>query len=599
MTNKKYTVTLDQLAQNLTITQTTTFSWKPSTVFQGDMEYEFLKEHRIGLYERLGSRRNASMDLIDALTCQTGAQSVTDLSEQDQFVRQYASVRDAIHYSSHELTRLNQYLMEQGLLATPDLCINGINCKVLAVDSTPTPHAHAQCLADRTFVHDASNQVTGKPINIGHEYSTVVGVTEEACWVCPLQLERIPSTESPASFGMRQAIRVCEQSANPVIVLLDSHYNTADCRITARASPSSPIAIVRSQCNRRYYLPAAPKPKPTRKPGRQKCYGERINFCELTQGPSPDVAIKIVPEDEKGCLIALFWQTTYTKIKGMNGYEDPSALLVIYEFRADGTLKYQRPMVLRVFVPEQYSFFPASLGACLYPFRFSIEHFFSAKKKHLLFGRFQSPEVQHQECFSLMGSLAYQQWYFAKMGGPVEWLMKPWHRYPKFQPKGEKLIPSHVQKGYSGVLRKIGTPSTYCPPNNVPAGRSTGEKPERRAKQPVILKKKDKLRKATTEKSNAPSMDSATKRSALEIVSQTIERVTQRTAAAAGMLIVAIFFLLPGFFNNSVIYTQKSISASFELKALNSYGEVIASKTHQKDITQVHTGRSPPEKWLT
>ena len=67
-------------------------TWRASPLFDGDTQFEALKQLRHDLFSNLGQRRSASMDLVDALACQQTAQSVTDLCNQPQFVRQYASV---------------------------------------------------------------------------------------------------------------------------------------------------------------------------------------------------------------------------------------------------------------------------------------------------------------------------------------------------------------------------------------------------------------------------------------------------------------------------------------------------------------------------
>ena len=139
-------------------------TWKSSPLFENDTEFAALKKLRSHLFTNLGQRRSASMDLIDALACQQTAQSVTDLCNQPQFVRQYASVRDAIHYSSQAMPAIKSGLAHWGIAGLPSIEIDKAIYSLLIVDSTPMPHAHAECLPDRMMIHDASNGVTGRPI---------------------------------------------------------------------------------------------------------------------------------------------------------------------------------------------------------------------------------------------------------------------------------------------------------------------------------------------------------------------------------------------------------------------------------------------------
>ena len=99
--------------------------WELCAELKDDNDFTALKNHRAQLYSSLGKKRDAAMDLIDALLCQQNVQSVTSLSEQPQFKRQYASVTDAIHSASEQQDSLKALLQTQGLSNTPKLLLNG------------------------------------------------------------------------------------------------------------------------------------------------------------------------------------------------------------------------------------------------------------------------------------------------------------------------------------------------------------------------------------------------------------------------------------------------------------------------------------------
>jgi hypothetical protein len=240
----------------------------------------------------------------------------------------------------------------------PTLTLADTIYAILAVDSTPQVHASANCLRDRSIVHDSKNAVTGKPINIGSEYSAVVSVSEDTSWVDPICLDRIPSTSSPATFGMQQALFVCSRIKNVTpIVLMDSRYNNTACRklaLEAKKNGQDPIFILRSQCNRIYYIPAH-QPCINHK-GRPKQYGDPVNIFFAYEGAKPDGDVFIFPKNKTGTLAVFYWSTVYSKQKGMKGYEDPCSLIVMYELKSNGEMKYKRPMVLRIFKPKELSF---------------------------------------------------------------------------------------------------------------------------------------------------------------------------------------------------------------------------------------------------
>jgi hypothetical protein len=573
-------------------------TWQYNAIFDGDNDFSTLVKYRSELYAILGKRRDASMDLIDALACQQTAQSVTDLSEQPQFPRQYASVTDAVHYASKQQKELDAFMRRWGLESTPSLSLGEVTFRVLAVDSTPMPHLHADCLADRTVIHDASNQVTGKPINVGHKYSCVVGITDDSSWVSPICFDRIASTESDATFGIKQVISISNQTVDLCIILLDSGYNNAPCRKIVRESNCNNIYIVRSACNRKYYIPAIIKPG--KRKGRPPKYGEVIDLYKPNDGANPDTTVTVATANQ-GYISVSYWKKTYTKMKGMNGYEDPCALIVLFEHRADHTLKYKKPMVLRVFMPEQ-SPFNSSDSAWLYNFRFCIERFFASKKRRLLLGHFQSPNVEHQQTFATMGSLAYQQWYLGKMSGAIQWRIKPWHRYPKREPKGEKLSPSHVQRGFGSVLQSVGTPSVFVRTRNSPPGRQEGEVQIKRERHPVIRKSKSPGENVALPESTAASMDSKTKKAAAQVAANVIKRTVENTknavACIAALALTLIFQY--GAVNEKTnpyqTYVAKnSISLASENKAEISDGGINTRNSVKLSVFISSASRAPPE----
>ena len=515
-------------------------NWELSPIFKGDTKFETLKKLRLDVYNNLGIRKNASMDLIDALACQETAQSVTDLSCQPQFIRKYSSISDGIHGSSECLSFIKDTMLEWGIKGLPSIRLGDNNFVVMALDSTPTPHKDASCLADRGFIHDASNAVTGKPINIGHAYSAVVGLTNDPAWISPLCLDRIPSNEIPTQFGINQTIKVCKQLHDKrAIIIGDSAYNNWACRKIVKNAlgiKHNPIFIVRSACNRTYYIPAVPN-----KSGRHRHYGAKVDVYNPNMGANPDAAILISHLNRSGTLAVFAWKKVYTKQKGGNGYEDPSSLIAIFEFRADGTLKYKNPLVVRVFIPNDGCNFNFVDADWLYFMRFQIERFFSVLKKRLFFGKFSSPDILPQETFSTMSALAYQQWFFAKETGEFTYQIKPWHRYPKSNPKGAKSSPSHAQKGYSQILKTIGTPSTYRPPNNIPPGRPIGEILEKRPIQPVIKKINPTTKLSVEIKSDAPSMKSEDREEALKISAKVLnENIKNKQTSAC---LISIFLI--------------------------------------------------------
>ena len=555
-----------------------------------DTNFTQLKQYRSGLYSILGQRKDASMDLIDALACNKQASSVTELSEEPEFVRQYASVRDAIHYASHQQKELTQHMQTWGISQMPQMLIDEQKYHVYIVDSTPNPHPHANRLKDRTIIHDASRQLTGKPINIGHQYSAIVGVTEDSSWVSPIRMERVPSDQKATEFGVQQALQVCAETDEKSIVLFDSAYNNTACRKMMIDSNTKCIMIVRSACNRKYYMPA--KPEDYKGRGCRPHYGDVIDLYHPTQGALPDECIQVKPNGHPGHIELFYWRTTYTKMKGMKGYTDPSALVVLIEYREDGSWKHQKPWVVRVFDP--YDQLNSAYGAWLYSFRYSIERYFSVQKKNLLFDRFRSPEVEHQQTFCLMGSLAYQEWYLAKMQGDIEIPVKPWMRYPKHNPKGLAVNPSNIQRGFSNVLKWVGTPSVYRPPTTRPPGRKVGETQEKRPIQPVIKKSEKASKQTVVESPKSPGMSADIRNEGAKIAGEVAGQHKSSKNIKSVLIGLLLAFIVSFWSSNDFDYSekivQKVVMAPTEIAPRDSDGGLIR---YQKSMFSALT-RGPP-----
>ncbi len=88
-------------------------------------------------------------------------------------------------------------------------------------------------------------------------------------------------------------------------------------------------------------------------------------------------------------------------------------------------------------------------------------------------------------------------------------------------------------------------------------------------------------------------MNSATKRAALEAVTQTIAKPLQQSANAVDVLILMIVLVAPGPVNKHSVFSQKLIARPFELSALDpNAAEFLLTSCHSR-FTLIFRGRSP------
>ena len=161
------------------------------------------------LYQMLGLRADATMDLINALAANQGSKSVVALSESPQFRRKHSSIGRAIEALRPTGTRGGKKVTDRGkerlrrpigsLLEAP----KAGEPSVLAVDSTPLARPHARTLADRSWVHQAQSVSGRRPVTIGHEYSLAMVLPERAqgepVWALPVASQRVSTKTCQSS----------------------------------------------------------------------------------------------------------------------------------------------------------------------------------------------------------------------------------------------------------------------------------------------------------------------------------------------------------------------------------------------------------------
>jgi hypothetical protein len=160
--------------------------------------------------------------------------------------------------------------------------------------------------------------------------------------------------------------------------------------------------------------------------------------------------------------------------------------------KADGTVRYQRPMWLFWTGPETV----ALQDLCrMYLWRFAIEHAFRFLKQHLGLTAHCLTDNEAIQRWLWLCALAY--WQLLLMSQEVEDLCPAW--YPR-KPTAEasRLTPGQVQRGAARFLAKLGTPAAAPRPAGKGPGRPKGYQPTPRPRYPVVRKGKKAPQPALT-----------------------------------------------------------------------------------------------------
>jgi hypothetical protein len=118
-------------------------------------------------YDLLGNGRDALFELGDAVLQMRTIQSFVELSCAPVFRRKWSSAYEALQDGRPD---------RRGLLDLYLAQLAGSAPLILAGDHTAWPHIGSETLAERSYQHQSQALPLGRPVTIGHGYSTLAVV---------------------------------------------------------------------------------------------------------------------------------------------------------------------------------------------------------------------------------------------------------------------------------------------------------------------------------------------------------------------------------------------------------------------------------------
>jgi len=462
------------------------------------------KKFREKIYRIFPSRRDAAIELVDALSSSTTASSVVELSLNPLPRRNYCSITRVLDEYKPEDPVVAKS-QEQALMKTlSDLCVDPEQKRafhLFAIDITPGPRIFSPTLEDRSYVYDPNAVCGNKPVTIGHKYSIAVYLPEKQDatsppWIIPLSCKRIDTTQNGELSGMQQIADCIKSqatfSSQLSVSMGDSAYNTPRCLGIAKTNANQ-VHVSRARNNRTLFYPHVPEhATDANKRGRPKIYGDVHKLNDPSTWRTPDESIEFTQSSAQG-------KTQLIKIDCWNeiimrGKKDcklsdyPLRLLRVCVYKESGELLFNRPLWLTASGSRRMELSVRDIFNC-YRQRFDIEHFFRFGKNRLLMDKLQTPDVQHEEsCWQLV-MIAYTQLYLGRR--LADNYPNPWERFlPKFKTNDEVKQPTQVQKDFYRIIQEIGTPAQPPKPRNKSPGRQQGEIQEKRKRYKVVRKRK-------------------------------------------------------------------------------------------------------------
>ncbi len=462
-----------------------------------------LQQYRQELYRLLPLRRDAVLDLLDALSGSPSARSPVELSLSPLFRRGYGSVRDATtHFflpSSPEQAATERRKWEQKLARLIGRYLPAPRRRsfwLLGTDVVPIPRPFARTLADRSYVYQP-NPIPGcKPVTIGHRYSVTAFLPEpehpdDPAWVVPLNVRRVRSDEKATVVAAEQVTTLLQDEQMPFrqhlcVHVADSAYSAVEHLGRVGHLPNL-VTVTRAAENRVFYRQPLP-PEGTRSQGHPTWYGVPFNLKDPHTWGTPDVTATTTFTTKKGRTYRVQLQGWHNMLmRGkrdlpMHRYPFTLVRVVVVDEQEQPVFKHTLWLIVMGARRGELSLVEAWESYCQ---RYDMEHYLRFGKQRLLMAAFQTPEVEHEENWLQIVQLAsVQMWLGRELAGPH---LRPWERYLPRRLNGS-VSPSQVQRDWEGIIRQIGTPAQAPKRRGKSPGRAKGTRLTRRTR-PAVVKK--------------------------------------------------------------------------------------------------------------
>jgi hypothetical protein len=426
------------------------------------------QQFRQKLYQILPKLADAVLDFIDALTVAGHVASPIALSEEAPFRRKFSSIYDVLSEGRLEPDQLHRLLAE----AQPAECDQIADYEVYALDTTPDERPEADTLADRGLLKAQKNG----PVRVGQKFSWLVRLVKPgSSWIAPWDVRRVKTDSNDNQTAAAQVQALAGQNSRPKVVVADSLYaNQVFLAGPGRQDHHRPG-------------PVTPELDP------DDPYRNRPGAAGASKHGRPSSGSAVARQTGPSSF-QLGWQSIRLSAwHGLHLRQLPTlvGLALRVEFlKADGTLRYQRPMWLFWTGPETV----ALEAICrMYLWRFAIEHAFRFMKRHLGLNAHCLTDPDSIQRWMWLCALAY--WQLLLMGRDVDDLCPAW--YPRKAEGAHRwLTPGQVQRSAGRFLVKLGTPADPPRPAGKGWGRAKGYHPTPRQRYPVVRKGQKTSKKA-------------------------------------------------------------------------------------------------------
>jgi Transposase DDE domain len=419
-------------------------------------DWAALRRFRQDLYDDLGHRQDSLFELLDAALAQPHRSTLVRLSLSSVFRRRWPSTCDALADGSLDWAAVRQLLARTlAESATSD------ERPVWAIDGTQWPRPAARASAERTWEYRPLPGWPQSGIVPAWAYQWLMAVPEAAgSWALPLEVRRRgPTAASATAVALDQIAavrRVQTPSAPRPVVTLDSGY---DLQTLAQAQVEADL-LVRLAKHRVLYRAAGGY----RGRGRPRLHGAPFRLAdERTHGRPARSASLAHPA--YGTVAIDVW----TDLHVSGAPEVVFSIVRVQVERLPNTQLPPHPLWLAWIGGP----LPVDLSAVWrwYLRRFTVEHAFRFLKQTLGWTTVRPRQPRAADRWTCLLAAACWQFWLAR---PLLTQVRlPWER-----PRPDRLVtPGQVQRHFSRLLVRLGTPARAPRPRGKAPGRQLGQRP--------------------------------------------------------------------------------------------------------------------------
>ncbi len=428
------------------------------------MNLNRLNQLRHQVYQCYERSADALFELSDALSSETTARSLPELSLSPFFRRTWASVYEALEDGKINEQRWAQ-VWTRALLAEHDGPV------WISIDSTSIARPEAETSPDRGMIYVPNLPHATKPVSVGWQFSTVMLLPNQPrSWGAILSQRRIASSQTAVSVGIEQVETLRPLLPASARLLADRWYVTGPFLLACQRMQLP--ALMRLKRNRKLYRPAPPHPPGKR--GRPRKDGDLFQGSRPETWGEPDASWK--GTDWRGKpLVVQAWQRLHFR----QAREVEVTVFRVLREGASGTKRDPRESWF-VWVGEQE--LALSEVAESYRLRFSHEHSYRFLEQDLLWTKVRVRTPEQFERWSLVVATAMNHLVLAHRLGQAAY--RPWER------RRDRVTPRQVRRVMAGILPQVGTPARVPKLRGKSPGRQAGTTVAKAARSDVVRKPK-------------------------------------------------------------------------------------------------------------